>query len=77
MFHLTGLKYAEFPYPIKIANVWASAINVSGNRLQLAYDQKISGIMCKGNHMAKFYAPMIENYDSAELKKNLVAQRLN
>jgi hypothetical protein len=69
MFYLTGLTYAEFPYPIKIANVWASAIDVSTNRLQLTYDQKISGTMCKGNHVARFYAPMIERYDSARLEK--------
>lgn len=60
-FRLTGLRYAEFPYPVKIASVWVSAIEIRG-LLLLAQDQEISGVACKAGQMAWFHVPRIE-YD--------------
>ena len=59
-FRLTGLRYAEFPYPVKIANLWATAMEVGViSKLKLARDQEISGIVCKANEIAEFDVPSI------------------
>lgn len=59
---LTGLILAEFPEPIKIASVWASAIETRG-LLRLSRNQRISGIFCRTNQMVRFHVPSVEYND--------------
>jgi hypothetical protein len=60
-FRLTGLRYAKFPNPTKIAGIWASSYSSIG-RLELSKDQLIDGKLCKKNQVALFRVPSIE-YD--------------
>lgn len=60
-FRLTGLQYAKFPYPIKIAGLWSSSYRSRG-WLQLSKDQVILGEVCEKDRVALFSIPSIE-YD--------------
>ena len=58
-FRLTGLSRAEFPHPVKIAGVWASAVEPIG-KVILAKDQSIYRYDCKAGQMAFFQVPRME-----------------
>jgi hypothetical protein len=60
-FRLTGLRYAKFPNPTKIAGLWASSYSSIG-RVQLSKDQLIDGKVCKKDQVVLFKVPSIE-YD--------------
>ncbi len=62
-FRLTGLDSAEFPFPIKIASVWASAIEVRGV-LRLSRNQKIAGVFCRIHQAVRFHVPSVEYSDT-------------
>jgi hypothetical protein len=64
-FRLTGLLRAEFPYPIKIANLSVTMIEPETRpygMLWLSHAQKISGTSCAAGQVAMFNVPLID-YD--------------
>ncbi|HED34594.1 MAG TPA: hypothetical protein ENJ08_10330 [Gammaproteobacteria bacterium] len=62
---LTGLISAEFPSPIKVASVWASAIETDG-LLRLSRNQRISGVFCRTNQMVRFHVPSVGYNDTRD-----------